>query len=297
IQWFINNRPLFAGSRVKTLNEFGYCVLEISPVYPEDSGDIVCKALNKVGEAVTSTSLQVEGKEGIITQSQLPSAMSGAQTRIDEIENRRPQEIDQPAVEHGPPKFTTQLQSLPELREGSLIHLDVQVEPVADPRLKIEWFHNGNPVGHSSRMKAIHDFGFVVLELSPAEPQDTGTWTCKATNEHGSDEVSTEINVSGDSGVIYEWVAPGERRERINQLDEWINRPRDALEEAEMEFDAPVFTEQLADLGDLSECDAASFMCVLEPIGDPTMKIVWQHNGGAIPHSNRIQMSNDFGVI
>lgn len=35
IQWFLNNRPLFNGSRVKTINEFGYVVLEISPVYPE----------------------------------------------------------------------------------------------------------------------------------------------------------------------------------------------------------------------------------------------------------------------
>uniref|UniRef100_A0A914QF48 Ig-like domain-containing protein n=1 Tax=Panagrolaimus davidi TaxID=227884 RepID=A0A914QF48_9BILA len=297
IQWYLNGRALFAGSRVKTLNDFGYCVLEISPVYPEDSGDYTCRAFNKVGEAVTSTSLQVEGKEGIITESQLPSAMAGAQQKIDEIENRRPQEIEQPNIEHGPPKFTTQLQTLPELREGSLIHLDVQVEPVADPRLKIEWFHNGNPVGHSSRMKAIHDFGFVVLELSPAEPQDSGTWTCKATNEHGSDEVSTEISVSGDSGVLYEWVSPGERRERINQLEDWIHRPKDILEEAEMEFDAPVFTEQLADLGEVTETDACSFMCVLEPIGDPTMKIEWQHNGHAMPYSNRIQMSNDFGVI
>jgi titin len=297
IQWYINDRPLFAGSRIKKLNEFGFCVLEISPVIAEDSGNITCRAVNKVGEAVTSTSLQVEGKEGIITQSQLPSQMSGAQTRIDEIENRRPQQIDQPDVEHGPPKFTTQLQTLPELREGSLIHLDVQVEPVSDPRLKIEWFHNGNPVGHSNRYKMATDFGFVVLEISPAEPQDSGEWKVVATNDYGSDEVTTQISVSGDSGVLYEWVSPGERRERIITLDEWINRPKDELQEAEMEFDAPVFTEQLTDLGELTETDAASFMCVLEPIGDPTMKIEWQHNGHSIPFSNRLMQSSDFGVI
>uniref|UniRef100_A0A7E4ZS77 Immunoglobulin I-set domain protein n=1 Tax=Panagrellus redivivus TaxID=6233 RepID=A0A7E4ZS77_PANRE len=297
IQWFVNGRALFAGSRVKTLNDFGYCVLEISPVYPEDSGEYTAKVFNKVGEAVTSTSLQVEGKETIITQSQLPSSMAGAQARIDEIENRKREETERPEVEHGPPKFTSQLQTLPELREGSLIHLDVQVEPVADPRLKIEWFHNGNPVGHSSRMKTIHDFGFVVLELSPAEPQDTGTWTVRATNDFGSDEVSTEISVSPDSGISYEWVAPGERRERITQLEDWINRPRDELDDVIEEFDAPVFTEELQDLGESTETDAASFMCVLEPIGDPSMKVEWQHNGHAIPFSNRIQTSNDFGVI
>lgn len=87
------------------------------------------------------------------------------------------------------------LQSLPELIEGQVAHLEAQVEPVADPHLKIEWFHNGKPVGHTSRMKNIHDFGFVVMELSPAEPQDSGTWMCKATNQHGHAETSCDIQV------------------------------------------------------------------------------------------------------
>lgn len=38
-------------------------------------------------------------------------------------------------------------------------------------------------------------------------------------------------------------------------------------------------------------------MCVLTPIGDPSLRIEWQHNDQPIPYSNRIQMTNDFGVI
>lgn len=38
-------------------------------------------------------------------------------------------------------------------------------------------------------------------------------------------------------------------------------------------------------------------MCVVTPVGDPTLRIEWQHNNHAIPYSNRIQMTNDFGVI
>ena len=44
-------------------------------------------------------------------------------------------------------------------------------------------------------MKAIHDFGFVVLELFPAEPQDNGTWLCRATNAQGQAEIQCEIEV------------------------------------------------------------------------------------------------------
>lgn len=82
------------------------------------------------------------------------------------------------------------------MRESALIHLDAQLEPVADSKLVVEWFHNGQPVRNTSRMKTIHDFGFVVLELLPAEPQDTGTWLCRATNEHGQSETTCEIEVS-----------------------------------------------------------------------------------------------------
>lgn len=92
------------------------------------------------------------------------------------------------------------------MREGALLHLDAQLEPASDPNRVVEWRHNGEPVRNSNRMKAIHDFGFVVLELIPAEPQDTGTWECVATNNDGSATTAINIEVIGDSGISYEWV-------------------------------------------------------------------------------------------
>lgn len=90
---------------------------------------------------------------------------------------------------------------------------------------------------------------------------------CVATNEHGEARTSVQIEVIGDSGISYEWVAPNERRDKIDQIEEYINRPRGQLEQPEIDYEAPHFTESLVDLGDLNETEAASFMCVLEPIG------------------------------
>ncbi|KAK6037027.1 immunoglobulin I-set domain protein, partial [Cooperia oncophora] len=168
VQWFHDGRPLKTGSRVKTINDFGFVVLEISPVYPEDSGEYSCRAMNLVGEAVTSTRLTCNPIERIIRESQLPGKMAeGAQARIGEIEAPRPAPEERPDVDYGPPKFTTPLASPPELLEGQMAHLEAQVTPVLDPTLKIEWFHDGKPMTHSNRMKAvnsklqmIHDFGF-----------------------------------------------------------------------------------------------------------------------------------------
>uniref|UniRef100_A0A158P8T2 Titin n=1 Tax=Angiostrongylus cantonensis TaxID=6313 RepID=A0A158P8T2_ANGCA len=296
VQWFHDGRPLKTGSRVKTLNDFGFVVLEISPVYPEDSGDYLCRAVNNVGEAVTSTRLSCAPKERIIRESQLPQYMSGAQARITAIEAPRPAPEEVPEVDHGPPKFTTQLASPPELLEGQTAHLEAQITPVGDPNLKIEWFHDGSPVKHSNRMKVIHDFGFVVLELSPSEPQDSGKWTCRATNKNGSDEVSCDIKVVGTGGVSYEWQSPAERKERITELEHWINRPKEELELPAVDYGPPRFTQNLTDLGTLNEADATAFVCVLEPIGDPTLRVQWEHNGLPIPYSNRISCTNEFGV-
>ncbi|VDK45179.1 unnamed protein product [Anisakis simplex] len=328
IQWFLNGKPLKISSRVKSISDFGFVVLEISPTYPEDSGEYTCRAINRIGEAVTSTQLTCSPKQKIITSSQLPESMSGAQRRIVEIEAPKPSAPEKPDIEHGPPRFVTQLQNLPDLIEGQVAHLEAQVEPVADPRLKIEWFHNGHPVKQTARMKNIHDFGFVVMELSPVEPQDSGKWVCKATNSKGTAETSSDIQainlnlnivlffsvysddiygtrrdvtldhfqVKGTSGVSYDWLSPAERKERITQLEEWIHRPTEGLDQPQQEYEAPHFTQDLQDLGQMNEADATAFTCILEPIGDPTLRIEWFHNGHAIPYSNRIHMTNDFGV-
>uniref|UniRef100_A0A915PRJ2 Ig-like domain-containing protein n=1 Tax=Setaria digitata TaxID=48799 RepID=A0A915PRJ2_9BILA len=295
IQWYLNGKPLKTGSRVKTINDFGFVVLEISPSYPEDSGEYTCRAVNKVGEAVTSTQLKCNPKQKIITKSQLPHSMSGAYRKIIEIETPKAPAPEKPEFDYGTPKFLTQLQSL-NLSEGQLAHLEAQVEPVGDPNLKIEWFHNNHPVGHTARMKAIHDFGFVVLELMPVEPQDSGKWVCRASNKKGQSETSCDIEVKGMGGVVSDWQSTAEGKNRIEKLEEYIHRPRDELDQPVREFDAPYFTQALTDLGQMNEAEATAFTCVLQPIGDPSLHIEWLHNGHAIPYSNRIHMSSDFGV-
>ena len=94
----------------------------------QDSGAYTARLTTRGGEAVSSSKLTVKPRDGIISQSQLPEAMSGAQRRIDEIEGRRRAEAEEPVIVHGPPKFVTQLQKPPQLREGANLHLEVCVQ-------------------------------------------------------------------------------------------------------------------------------------------------------------------------
>ena len=61
-------------------------ILEISPIYPEDSGEYSCRATNEFGEAVTSASLVCQGKRNVIFESQLPKGMERTIEKIAELE-------------------------------------------------------------------------------------------------------------------------------------------------------------------------------------------------------------------
>lgn len=46
-------------NRVTTMHDFGYVALNMKYVNPEDSGTYTCRAINELGQAVTSASLVV----------------------------------------------------------------------------------------------------------------------------------------------------------------------------------------------------------------------------------------------
>lgn len=47
-------------------HDFGYITLDISKCVPSDAGVYMCKAINRAGEAVSSTSLKVKCKSGFL---------------------------------------------------------------------------------------------------------------------------------------------------------------------------------------------------------------------------------------
>jgi hypothetical protein len=52
----------FPANRVTTMHDFGYVALNMKYVNPEDSGTYTCRAINELGQAVTSASLIVHCK-------------------------------------------------------------------------------------------------------------------------------------------------------------------------------------------------------------------------------------------
>jgi titin len=62
LNWSLYNFKLFLANRVTTMHDFGYVALNMKYVNPEDSGTYTCRAINELGQAVTSASLIVQCK-------------------------------------------------------------------------------------------------------------------------------------------------------------------------------------------------------------------------------------------
>ena len=45
VEWFHNGKQLSAGSRIKTINDFGFVILEVANVMTRDSGNYTCKVI------------------------------------------------------------------------------------------------------------------------------------------------------------------------------------------------------------------------------------------------------------
>ena len=63
VTWYRNSIVIQAGPDIKLSYDTttGVCSVEIAEVFPEDAGEIVCRAVNPFGEAMTSANLLVQG--------------------------------------------------------------------------------------------------------------------------------------------------------------------------------------------------------------------------------------------
>lgn len=136
-EWYVNGVELKLGSRFRITHDFGFVTLDIMSTVPNDSGVYMCKAINKAGEAVSSIALKVKSRSNILGDALQPDAWQKIQLKEAEM-NKVPEMFVDTAPQQ-PPVFTTHLKSYDKLTEGQHVYLEAQVEPRADPNLRIEW--------------------------------------------------------------------------------------------------------------------------------------------------------------
>lgn len=289
-EWYVNGKELKMGSRFRTTQDFGFVSLDISSVVPEDSGIYMCRAYNLAGEAVSSTGMKVKAKSSIQGDTLSPEAWQQIQLK-EAAMNRVPEQfVDQTPKQA--PVFTTHLQSFEKLTEGQNIQLEAQVEPRADPNLRIEWFKNGVPFTTGSRIRSTFDFGLVILQINSLREDDSGIYTCKATNLVGEAISTSSLRIGDRHWLLSDTLHPG-ALPRIAQLEE----PKAVRPELpEPIFESPVFISHLNNV-ECKENDNIRFECNVEPSKDPTIQIQWYCNGVELKAGSKFKSTYDFGYV
>ncbi|XP_006896723.1 PREDICTED: palladin [Elephantulus edwardii] len=109
------------------------------------------------------------------------------------ISNPQPQNPHLPSA----PRFIQKLRSQ-EVEEGSRVYLECRV--TGNPTPRVRWFSEGKEL-HNSPDIQIHCEGgdLHTLIIAEAFEDDTGRYTCLATNPSGSDTTSAEVFIEGAS--------------------------------------------------------------------------------------------------
>ncbi|XP_014664087.1 PREDICTED: titin-like [Priapulus caudatus] len=297
VEWFFDGEPLKTGHRFRTIHDFGFVVLDILYVYPEDTGEYVCKATNKYGQATTTAQLGCRGKSGISYESQHPEGLQ----QIKYLEHPKDSRKDWPEEVKSTqkPQFVTQLRDLPNAKESQGVHFEARLEPHNDPNMQIEWYHNGKPLEHGHRFRPMHDFGYVVLDILYVYPEDSGEYVCRAVNNVGEDQTRAVLHVQDKAGIVYTSGLPDEAQivEKIQNLEEYGRQRARKPFEADLLYPKPVFTTHIKDVANLVERQKAHFEARLEPANDPDLKVEWYFNGKPLEAANRITPYHDFGFV
>ncbi|KRX84214.1 Titin, partial [Trichinella pseudospiralis] len=102
--------------------------------------------------------------------------------------------------------------------EGQPVHFECRALPVNDPKMIIEWLHNGLPIKEGNRFRKTFDFGYVSLDIAYVFPDDSGIYACRARNDLGEAVVQAELTVLSKGSVMMDTTRP-ESWHKIQELE------------------------------------------------------------------------------
>ncbi|NWU74222.1 PALLD protein, partial [Onychorhynchus coronatus] len=220
VRWFCEGKELQNSPDIQIRSESGGLhSLIIAEAFEDDTGRYTCLASNSIGSDSTSAEIFIEGasstdsegeslifksKSGAMPQAQKKTTSvsltigsstpkSGVTTAVIQPISMPSQQVQSPTsyLHHldGPkpiysaPIFTKELQNST-ATEGRVVVLECRVRGL--PPIHVKWFRQGVEIQDSPDFRILQKKTF---------PEDSGIFTCTATNEHGSVTSSAQLVV------------------------------------------------------------------------------------------------------
>lgn len=298
VEWYKDGRPITASSRITAIFNFGYVSLNILHLRAEDSGSYTCRAVNRLGEAISTATIQVFSRNVVTADLGIPEQQRYIES-VEELEAHQKQQhqkyVHEVPESTSPPVFKTPIKDQLNIREGGFAHFEARLEPVGDSTMRVDWFKDGVPVKASSRITSFFNFGYVALTIKQVSEFDIGNYTCRATNALGQATTSANITVATKSAIIFE-SSNASGLEKIQNLEDSSRYNRRTEEEVQI-TQKPRFLGPLKGTNKILEGQRAHFEARVEPQNDLNLKIEWYHQAKPIMPANRIQTYHDFGYV
>ncbi|XP_023571938.1 myopalladin [Octodon degus] len=211
-----------------------------------------------------------------------------------------------------PPRFTQKLRSR-EVPEGTRVQLDCIVVGIPPPQVR--WYCEGKELENSPDIQIVQAGNLHSLTIAEAFEEDTGRYSCFASNIYGTDSTSAEIYIEGVSSSDSEGDPNKDEMNRIQKPNEvalppttsaaltpavspaphvaaqprvttvqQCQSPTSYLQglDGKPIIAAPVFTKMLQNLS-ASEGQLVVFECRVK--GAPSPKVEWYREGSLIEDS------------
>uniref|UniRef100_A0A8C8Z9Z1 Myopalladin n=1 Tax=Prolemur simus TaxID=1328070 RepID=A0A8C8Z9Z1_PROSS len=193
-----------------------------------------------------------------------------------------------------PPRFTQKLRSR-EVPEGTRVQLDCIVVGIPPPQVR--WYCEGKELENSPDIHIVQAGNLHSLTIAEAFEEDTGRYSCFASNIYGTDSTSAEIYIEGKkptemssppttSAAIPPAVPQAQplvAQPRVSTIQQ-CQSPTNYLQglDGKPIIAAPVFTKMLQNLS-ASEGQLVVFECRVK--GAPSPKVEWYREGTLIEDS------------
>lgn len=99
-----------------------------------------------------------------------------------------------------PPVFRQKIQNL-EVNVGSPAKFECEIQEA--PGVTFKWFKSGSELRHTDKCRIISLHHTSSLEIFSPSVADSGEFTCKASNRHGSDSCSAKLSVTGKTNITF----------------------------------------------------------------------------------------------
>ncbi|XP_075994661.1 uncharacterized protein LOC142989128 [Genypterus blacodes] len=176
VQWFHNGNLIKSSSVYKLVEEREKFTLIITQPSSEYGGEYSCTASNRFGQTTCTTFLEVKKRD-----------VSQAERWVEKMFK----------VTGQPPTFTVQIQPV-RCSEGGEVSFKYKV--AADPMPEVKWFKRALQIQPSKNCIIVakpDGSGFV--NFNSVKQEDSGIYTCKASNQFGEASCSAELVVFRES--------------------------------------------------------------------------------------------------